>query len=138
MERELSTARELDPAFDYAGPDRSLGMLYLEAPVWPASIGNRTKSRSHLEAAVELCPGYMENHLCLAQAYAKWDESKNLEREMKAIHQLEPEAESHFPRDRWEASWRDWDAQIKKLQKAQDQYASKPKASPAERGARRK
>src|SRR5947208_15493408 len=47
MEREFLAAIDLDPKFDFAGAHRSLGLLYLDAPGWPASIGNRTKARLH-------------------------------------------------------------------------------------------
>src|SRR5437899_42321 len=40
MEREFSTARDLDSSFDYAGPDRNLGLLYRDAPAM-VSIGSR-------------------------------------------------------------------------------------------------
>ena len=45
MEREFKTAADLDKQFDYAGPERCLGLLYRDAPGWPASIGSRRKAR---------------------------------------------------------------------------------------------
>src|SRR5437868_5743404 len=38
IEREFLAARALDKHFDFAGPDRNLGLLYRDAPVF-ASIG---------------------------------------------------------------------------------------------------
>ncbi len=48
MEREFKTVRDLDAKFDCAGPDRNLGLLYFEAPGWPASIGSKARARQHL------------------------------------------------------------------------------------------
>ena len=45
MEREFKAAGELDARFDYAGPERNLGLLYRDAPGWPASIGNKRTAR---------------------------------------------------------------------------------------------
>src|SRR5207248_6916974 len=56
MEAELKAAIALDPKFDYAGPHRSLGLLYADAPGWPTSIGNHSKARQHLHTAIELSP----------------------------------------------------------------------------------
>ena len=53
MEREFLAAQSLDARFDFAGPDRNLGLLYEEAPVI-VSVGSRSKSRQHLEKAAEL------------------------------------------------------------------------------------
>jgi hypothetical protein len=62
MEREFQAALILDATFDYAGPDRNLGLLYREAPII-ASIGSRSKARQHLQKAGELAPEFPENRL---------------------------------------------------------------------------
>ena len=72
MEREFKTAAELDGHFDYAGPERSLGLLYRDAPGWPVSIGSRRKAREWLEQAEKLAPEYPENHLNLVESYLQW------------------------------------------------------------------
>src|SRR5262249_21754608 len=59
MEREFTTAAALDKNFDFAGPDRSLGLLYRDAPSL-ISIGSRSKARQHLQRAIELVPEYPE------------------------------------------------------------------------------
>src|SRR5213592_4588051 len=81
MERQFKTARDLDAKFDYAGPDRNLGLLYFEAPGWPASIGSKARARQRLQRAVQLAPDYPENHLCILEAYLKWGDKNNLVRE---------------------------------------------------------
>src|SRR4051812_17219599 len=47
MEHAFLQAIQLDPPLEHGGPDRSLGMLYRDAPGRPASIGNRSKAREH-------------------------------------------------------------------------------------------
>ena len=121
MEREFKTARDLDAKFDYAGPDRNLGLLYLGAPGWPASIGSKSNARKHLERAVELAPNYPENHLCLLEALLKWADKKNVERERKVMEELLPAARKEFTGDAWAQSWADWDKRWEKtLQKARE------------------
>ncbi len=117
MEREFKIVRDLDAGFDYGGPDRNLGLLYFEAPGWPASIGSKSKARKHLERAVELAPDYPENHLCLLEAYLKWGDKKNIQRELKITEELLPRARKEFAGDSWTQSWADWDVRWKKIQR---------------------
>ncbi len=115
MEREFKTARDLDAKFDYAGPDRSLGLLYFEAPGWPASVGSSSKARQHLQRAAQLAPGYPENHLCLLEVYLKSSDKKNLLRELKATEELLPQARKEFTGAAFEQSWVDWDKRWKRI-----------------------
>jgi len=124
METEFKTARGIDEKFDFAGPDRNLGLLYLEAPGWPASIGSRSKARQHLERALKLSPNFPENHLNLLEAYLKWGDKNGAQREFKALKELWPVAKKEFSGDQWESSWTDWE---KRLQKAQSKFADTPK-----------
>lgn len=108
MEREFKTASELDARFDYAGPERNLGLLYRDAPGWPASIGNRRTARFFLEQAVKLVPNYPENRLNLIESYLQWDEPAAAKRELQALEVIWPVALSNFTSVRWESSWSDW------------------------------
>jgi tetratricopeptide (TPR) repeat protein len=137
MERELQTAATLDPKLDYAGPDRSLGLLYLEAPLFPIGIGSRDKARTHLERAVSLNPDYPENLLSLAEAYAKWAETRNLDHELRTIQEVLPVARTRFPPQTWRATWNDWDARVAKLSKAQEKLRAPRPAPSLGRGAGR-
>lgn len=114
MERKFKMARTLDERLDHAGPDRNLGLLYLEAPSI-GSIGNRHRARLHLERAVELSPGYPENRLNLAEAYLHWREYTRASREVSALDELWPEARTVFTGVAWTASWRDWEARRQRI-----------------------
>jgi len=116
MERELSAARELDPHFDYGGPDRSLGLLYRDAPTF-LSVGNRTKAAEHLRKAVELAPDFPENRLNLIESYLKWGNRSDARREMDDLEQLWPKARQKFSGPTWTANWVDWNAQFQAFKK---------------------
>jgi len=116
MEKEFKAARDLDEKFDYAGSDRNLGLLYLDAPGWPASIGGKSKARRHLQRAVEVAGGYPGNRLCLLEAYQRWGEAGNLERERKSLAELWEKAKKEFSGDVWEENWLDWDRRWKRIQ----------------------
>lgn len=115
VEREFHKARELDERFNNAGPDRSLGLLYHQAPGWPMSIGHQAKARKHLERAAILSPGYPENRLQLAEAYSDWQEKKPLTRELRALEKLWPVAKTNLTGVEWEESWADWEKRRDKL-----------------------
>lgn len=114
MERAFKTAAALDERFDYAGPERNLGLLYYEAPAI-GSVGSRSKARKHLERAVELAPDYPENRLNLAEAYLKWRDKPPLKRELEALAKLWPAAKTNFTGADWEAAWVDWTRREKQL-----------------------
>ena len=114
MEREFKAAAALDERFDHAGPQRNLGLLYYEAPVF-GSVGSRTKACKHLERAAELAPDFPENRLNLAEAYLKWREKKPLRRELDALEKLWPAAKTNFTGADWEAAWLDWTRRDRKL-----------------------
>ena len=116
METEFQTARAQDEKYDFAGPDRSLGLLYLEAPGWPTSIGSRSKARHHLQRAVLLSPEYPENRLNLLEAYLKWGDKSAAGREFRILKELLPRAKKEFTGENWESSWADWDKRWAKIQ----------------------
>ena len=118
MEVSFKKARQLDEDFDYAGPDRFVGQLYLQAPGWPASVGSQSKARKHLERAVELAPDYPENRLNLAEASLKWRDKKLNQRELEALGKLWPAARTNFAGANWAAFWADWQPRYDKLREA--------------------
>jgi len=110
MEREFKTAADLDKDFDYAGPERSLGLLYRDAPAWPFSIGSRRKAREYLDQAAKLAPDYPENHLNLAESFLQWHETENAKNELNALDALWTKAQTNLTSEAWERSWDDWSA----------------------------
>jgi tetratricopeptide (TPR) repeat protein len=110
IEREFKQAADLDEHFDYAGPERSLGLLYRDAPGWPLSIGSRHKAREWLERAGKLAPEYPENHLNLAESYLQWHEYPAAKSELHALDALWPAARTNLVGPAWEPSWADWSA----------------------------
>jgi len=135
MEIEFKAARALNDKFDQAGPDRTLGMLYLDAPS-TISIGSRSKARTHLQRAVELAPDFPENHLNLAEARVRWRDLEGARRELAALEAGLVKARADFTGDAWAAAWVDWELRLQKL-RTQLQTASKIKPATSPKGAPR-
>ncbi|MGA2028676.1 MAG: hypothetical protein ABSG87_01190 [Verrucomicrobiota bacterium] len=108
MEHEFKIATELDEHFDYAGPERNLGLLYRDAPSWPTSIGGHRKAREWLERAAAVAPDYPENCLNLLESFLNWNDRIGAQHEMKALDELWPQAQKKFFGESWEQSWADW------------------------------
>jgi tetratricopeptide (TPR) repeat protein len=71
MLKELKIVDKMGGSYDYSGPDRVMGQIYLNAPPWPTSVGDLDTAIEHLEEAADETPEYPENHLALAEAYLK-------------------------------------------------------------------
>jgi hypothetical protein len=108
MEKELQIVIRLDPKFDYAGGYRTLGVLYLEAPGWPTSVGSKSKARANLEKALELAPEDPDNHLSYMEALAKWHEWKMLTEKLSDYKGIVPAAKQKFTGPDWAYEWSDW------------------------------
>jgi tetratricopeptide (TPR) repeat protein len=130
MECEFSLARKLDEQFDFAGPDRNLGLLYRDAPAL-GSIGSRAKARLHLQRAVELAPQYPENRLNLIESYLKWGDRNGARRELQTLEEVWPSARTNLVGAAWAVSWTDWDPRLRKVRK---QLENPPKKLAAPRG----
>jgi tetratricopeptide (TPR) repeat protein len=140
MEQTFKTARQLDPAFDYAGADRGLGLLYRDAPGWPLSVGSDKKARKHLQRAVELSPDYPENRLNLLETCLKWNDRKGVKQETQALTALLPVARTNFTGVGWASAWADWEKRWRQVLSQAGQRKelepNKPdKAAPAPRSA---
>ena len=110
MEDLFERARALNERYDEAGPHRNLGLLYLETPGRPTSIGSRPKARQNLKRAIELSPKFPENRLCLIEAYAKWRDWQSVATELDPLDANWPEAQSRWTGPDWERSWVDWES----------------------------
>jgi tetratricopeptide (TPR) repeat protein len=128
MEQEFLATTATDEHFDYAGGDRNLGLLYLEAPVL-FSVGNRSKGRQHLEAAVRLAPDFPENQLNLIEAYLKLGNHTEAQKQLDELEKLWPAAQKQFTGDEWALSWVDWNKRLFIVQRKLE-AASKVTASP--------
>jgi tetratricopeptide (TPR) repeat protein len=115
MEKEWKAALMLDPHFDFAGPDRNLGLLYRDAPAFPLSVGNRFKAEQHLQRALELNPEYPENHLNLIETHIK-RRPATVAGEVAALRAILPAARKQFSGPPWQSAWKDWDARLEKIQ----------------------
>ena len=116
MEAELKTVIQLDPKFDYAGGDRTISALYLEAPGWPLSLGSKSKARAHLTQALALAPEFPDNHLSFMEALSTWNEPKALQERIAAYKSILPAAKTNFTGADWENEWYDWTRRFEKIQ----------------------
>jgi len=109
METNFQIALGLDAAFDYAGPDRNLGLLYLQAPGWGLSIGSNAKAKLHLQKAARLAPDYPGNLLYLIEAEIGWGEKTTALKDLKILDEIWPRAREKFPSAEFAADWADWE-----------------------------
>lgn len=109
MEGEFKTVLSLDPKLDYAGADRGLGLLYMEAPGWPMSIGSKSKARQHLLKAERMFPAFPENVLNMIEADAKWGDHTAAVRELRKLDEIWAGAKKELTGENWAASWADWE-----------------------------
>jgi hypothetical protein len=121
MEPEFKTAGDLDAQLDHAGPERNLGLLYRDAPGWPASIGNPSKAQSLLKQAVKLAPDYPENYLHLIESYLKWNEPDGAKKELRALDAIWPAARTNLTGEKWEQSWDNWSMRRDAMHKQLDE-----------------
>ena len=127
MEPEFEKAGALDPSLDHAGPKRNLGLLYRDAPGWPVSVGNPSKSLALLKQAVKLAPDYPENHLHLIEAYVKWGEPDDAKKELRALDAIWAAARASLTGDQWAQSWDNWTTRRDSAHKQLDEKPAPPK-----------
>lgn len=129
MERELKTAIKLDGRFDYAGPERTLGLLYRDAPSWPLSIGSRHKALEWLKQAEKLAPAYPENHLNLLESYLQWHNRAAAKQELHELDAVWLAARTNLIGPDWERDWADWSARRDKARERLGETAEPEKSS---------
>jgi tetratricopeptide (TPR) repeat protein len=116
MEREFLTSRKLNHRLDYAGPDRTLGYLYRDAPSF-GSVGDRSKARTHLEQAIREEPDYPDQRLALIEAFLSWNEPDEAQRSLKGLDAVWPRARASLTGPTWAASWEDWQGRLLQIRK---------------------
>lgn len=118
MERHFKKSIDLDPNFNHAAAHRSLGMLYLDAPGWPTSIGSKTKARQHLRKALELAPAHPDNHLTWLEALHSWKETYEFKRALQTYEKNLPKMKHSYSGEQWKATWQDWDRRLETIKAA--------------------
>lgn len=112
IENSWTKAIQFEAAFDFAGPHRSLGVLYRDAPGWPLSLGNRSKARRHLEKAAQIAPDYPENELCLLESYLEWGDKAAAKARLPAARKAMETSRTQLTGPAWEVSWHDWNHRL--------------------------
>lgn len=116
METEFLRAISLDEHIVFGGPDRTLGMLYRDAPGWPTSIGSKKKARQQLDRAAQLHPEFPENQLVLLESFEQWGDKRDFDRQFQTVEKTLAQSRAQFSGADWEASWADWEKQFAALQ----------------------
>ena len=115
MEAAWEKSIQLDKKFNHAAAHRSLGLLYLDAPGWPISLGSRSKARQYLQKAIELVPEYPENHLAWLEARLRWGEMRETQSQLATVEAALQSARTNFTGETWARDWEDWDARWKAI-----------------------
>ena len=115
MEVHFLASIRIDPKFQHACAARSLGMLYLQAPGWPTSLGSRSKARQYLQLATDLASDYPENLLTLLETEVKWGEKRKVAARLGELEAVMTRAQTALTGPDWEPSWRDWKDRAQKL-----------------------
>ncbi len=108
IEREFKAAANQDERLDFAGPPRSLGLLYRDSPGWPVSIGSKRKAREWLEHAAALAPDFPENQMNLLESHILWHQADEAEKAWQKLAAIWPAARTNLAGVAWEQSWDDW------------------------------
>jgi tetratricopeptide (TPR) repeat protein len=127
METALQKAIEVDAKFDYAGPHRTLGLLYRDAPGWPMSIGSRSKAQQHLLKAVQLAPEYPDNHISLIESFIEWSDLKAARNAVAQAESPMRQARLALTGERWRETWRDWDRRWERIRRRTDADLTSPR-----------
>jgi hypothetical protein len=101
METALKRAGEIDERYDYAGPLRVLGILYLRTPAPPVSVGSPRKGLRLLQRATELFPDYPENYLYLAEADQDTDRVDDARAALAKVLDAPPWPDRQFESSQW-------------------------------------
>jgi tetratricopeptide (TPR) repeat protein len=104
MKEALERAIEIDERYDYAGPLRVLGILYLRTPAPPVSIGSPRKGLQLLQRAVGLFPDYPENYLYLAEALRDTGRVGEARETLRKVLNASPWPDRQFESGQWKTS----------------------------------
>lgn len=121
MEALFFQARVLDETFDAAGPDRCLALLYLEAPGWPTSIGNKRKALTHCRRAVQIAPAYPGNQLSLVKILIQNHDWSAAETEWASLIATWDGNLKAFTGPEWGATRQEWESSRASLERRLEQ-----------------
>lgn len=85
MEQDCLAAVEADARFDHAAGHRFVGILYMECPGPPTSIGSMRKAKKHLDLALDLSPDWPPNRLWRGRLAREEGELERARREFQAV-----------------------------------------------------
>ncbi|MBM3891590.1 MAG: tetratricopeptide repeat protein [Verrucomicrobia bacterium] len=108
MLKELKIVDDLDSSYDYGGPDRVMGQIYLHAPPWPTSVGDIDEAIDHLEDAADDHPQYPENQLALGEAYLKARKHNDARKHLQRVLDAQPKPD-------WAAELPGWQKRAREL-----------------------
>lgn len=117
IESNLLKGIEIDETFQNACNHLYIGILYKNAPGWPASVGSRKKARHHFERAVALAPNYPYNHLRLIEALIEWNDDNDATKAYATFKRMLPELRQIYSGEEWNAIWKQWDQRLSNIEK---------------------
>lgn len=89
IKEEMNKVIQIDPAYEFAGPDRVLGRVYYELPGFAG--GSKKKSLEHLLKSKELGPQVGLTRIYLADTYLAIDEVEKAREELEFVINMEPD-----------------------------------------------
>ncbi len=103
LRKDAMTAIVIDSTFDYGGPYRLLGALYLRAPGPPAGIGSKRKALHYLKKARALAPNHPENILFYSEALLAQKEHVEAKKLLETLEEHMPHYGDATDGVRWTA-----------------------------------
>ncbi|UCF36738.1 MAG: hypothetical protein JSU96_18305 [Acidobacteriota bacterium] len=98
---DAQKAIEIDPRYDFGGPHRVLGALYLRAPGPPAGIGSTQRAYRQLLIAHEISPDYPENLLFLGEVCLRLNRPEESRSYLAPLQEAIPRYGDEADRDDW-------------------------------------
>ena len=89
IKEEMNKVIQIDPSYEFGGPDRVLGRVYYELPGFAG--GSKKKSLEHLLKSKELGPQVGLTRIYLADTYLATDEVKKAREELEFVINMEPD-----------------------------------------------
>ncbi len=85
MEEDCLAVIASDARFEHASGHRFVGILYLECPGPPTSIGSMRKAKNHLDQALDLAPDWPPNRFWRGKLAREDGDDERAKREFQAV-----------------------------------------------------